>query len=85
MYLTTKVFDNCGAPNIDLRREGLLSPGVRVLCFFEFRDKLVKCGVPVTDAGAVPKHRVKTGGLTIIVQSDLLIALNRTGTYCKVQ
>jgi hypothetical protein len=45
-----------------------------VLSLLEFRDELIKRGSSITDTGAVAEYGIESSGITIVQQSDLLIA-----------
>ena len=81
MCLAAAVLNDCRASDIQVCLVWLIVPLVRVLSFCEFLDKLVKRRVPVTNACAIAKYCIETGGLTIIQQSELLVALKSACAY----
>jgi hypothetical protein len=77
--LATTILNNCGTPHVYLHGGRLISPGVCILRLLELADEVIECRVTVPNASAIPKHGVETRWVTVIIHSDFLITLNRTG------
>src|SRR5688500_8163939 len=71
---TAAILDLGRTANVQLCLARLITPFMRVLSCCEFRDECIKSRVSVADARAVAQHSIKTGGFTIVVHAEFLVA-----------
>src|SRR6185369_11253472 len=64
--LATTVLNQRVASNIQMHVAWLISPGVCILGCRELGDELIKRRVTIAYAGAIAKHRVEAGWLTVV-------------------
>lgn len=80
VYFAAAIFNDRRPADVKLHGAWLVPPFVGVLSRREFFDELSKSCVAVADARSVTEHRIERRGLTVVVHSDLLVALNGAHT-----
>jgi len=80
MYFAADIFDESRPANIEQHLARLIAPLVRILRCCQFRDEFVEGCVTIADTRTIAEHRIEGHGVTVVQQTDLLVALNGART-----